>query len=41
MEEKGEVAMEMIKDGVNPQRILKYTGLTPSAIEKLAAMNNK
>ena len=41
MEEKSKVAMEMIKDGVNPQRILKYTGLTLSTIEKLAAMNNK
>ncbi|AXG40438.1 Rpn family recombination-promoting nuclease/putative transposase (plasmid) [Enterococcus gilvus] len=35
MEEKSKVAMEMIKDGINPQTILKYTGLTLSAIEKL------
>lgn len=41
MEEKSKVAMEMIKDGVNPQTILKYTGLTLSTIEKLKDEKNR
>jgi predicted transposase/invertase (TIGR01784 family) len=34
-EEKHEIACEMKKDGVNPQTIAKYTGLSPEEIDEL------
>ena len=41
MEEKKETALSLLKMGLSLDKISTVTGLTPSAIEKLAAMNNK
>ena len=41
MEEKKETAVSLLKMGLSLDKISVVTGLTPSAIEKLAAMNNK